>query len=70
MKRLLILCVVAVAASNTGCRSCSSWWNRGSSCDACVSGAPMTSYSNGGTLVSPGVEVLPGPAEIVTPRGG
>jgi hypothetical protein len=58
-----------VAATSSGCaRSWSSWWNRGSSCDACVSGMPVNTYSGGGTLVSP-PEILPGPAEVIVPRG-
>jgi hypothetical protein len=64
MKKLLILCAVAILASSAGCRSCSSWWNRGSSCDECVSGVPVTSY-NGGTIVEsvpPGATILPRPA--------
>lgn len=69
MKRLLILSVVALVATSSGCcRSWSSWFNRGASCDTCVSGTPMSAYSSG-TLVSPPTEVLPGPAEIVVPRG-
>jgi hypothetical protein len=68
MKKILILCAAAILASSAGCRSCSGWWNRGSSCDECVSGVPVTSYSNGSTIVT-GPERLPGPAEIIVPRG-
>lgn len=69
MKKLLILSIVALVATNSGCcRSWSSWWNRGASCDSCVSSMPTSTYSSG-TLISPPTEVLPGPAEVVVPRG-
>ena len=70
MKRLLILGILALVATNSGCcRSWSSWWNRGASCDTCISSMPTSTYSSG-TLIAPPTEVLPGPAEVIVPRGG
>lgn len=69
MKRLMILGIVALAATSTGCcRTWSGWFNRGVTCDSCVSGVPVQSYSSG-SLVAPPAEILPGPAEVIVPRG-
>jgi hypothetical protein len=62
MKRLLILGIVALLASTTGCRTCSSWWNRGADCETCVVGEPVRTYSSG-ELIAPPPGVLPGPVQ-------
>jgi hypothetical protein len=66
MKRLLILSVVALVASTAGgCRSWSSWCNRGDTCATCITTEPtcegVRTYSSGGMLLPPQGELLPGP---------
>jgi hypothetical protein len=63
MKRLLILGIVALMATMSGCRTCSSWWNRGADCDTCIGPETVRTYSSGELIAPPaGVQVLPGPA--------
>lgn len=70
MKRLMILSIVALASvSSLGCRTCSSWWNRGASCETCVSDVSVSGYPSGTLVSPPTTEILPGPAEVIVPRG-
>jgi hypothetical protein len=66
MKRLIILSIVALLATATGCRTCSSWWNRGDSCDTC-GGEPISTYSSGTLIAPPGNIIVPGPVESLPP---
>ncbi len=76
MKRLLILSVITLVAGTAGgCRSLSSWCNRGDNCATCYAAEPgcmapeltcgegIRTYSSGGMIVAPQGELLPGPIQ-------
>ncbi len=73
MKRLTLLTIVMLltVATNSGCRTCSSLFNRnrGDDCNTCGGGAVAGAYDSygstqvygGDTLLPPPTNVLPGP---------